>query len=152
MQLGVRQSALHCFPGFSSCRLHNENKYFVFCYNGVETALMKITNDLLLCRDEGTTIMLVAIDTSSAFDCLDHNILLSYMSTIGIKNLELEWFKSYLTHRKQCVKISENLSETKNLTYRVPQGSLQGPILFNLYMILLLDIFTDVYTLPRLCR
>ena len=110
--------------------------------HGVETALLKINNDLLLCKDRGETVVLVALDTSAAFDCLDHNTLLNLMSSeLGINGIELEWFRSYLSNRKQFVRIMGGLSNVRLIKNGVPQGSLLGPILFNLYLLPIVKVF-----------
>ena len=68
------------------------------------------------------------------FDTIDHDTLLDYLSSwFGVNGVVLDWFKSYLSNRVQCIKIGLILSDAKKLLYGVPQGSLLGPILFSLY-------------------
>ena len=75
------------------------------CHN-TETALVKISNDLLLSADNKDVSILVLLDLSAAFDTIDHCILLNRLrESFGLDGTVLNWLKSYLSERKQCVKI-----------------------------------------------
>ena len=76
----------------------------------------------------------VFCDLQKAFDTCSHSILLKKLEKIGIKNRELDWFKSYLTNRKQFVSINGKISEQLGINRGVPQGSILGPILFLIYI------------------
>ena len=85
--------------------------------------------------------LLTLLDLSSAFDTIDHNILLNRLIYLyGISGTCLSWFRSYLSSRKQSVAISDRISSTKELHYGVLQDSVLGPILFVLYMQLLSNL------------
>ncbi len=71
---------------------------------------------------------------SKAFDKVPHCGLLETLSSIGISGTILEWFKSYLTNRKQKVVLDGQSSCTSNVISGVPQGSILGPLLFSIYM------------------
>ena len=90
--------------------------------------------------DKSDTVMLVLLDLSAAFDTIDHEILLKRMEERCIKGNVLKFLKSYLTKREQKVIIGDNESSTRDLKYGVPQGSVLGPILFNIYMAPLGDL------------
>jgi hypothetical protein len=104
-------------------------------YHSTETTLLRIQNDILMQLDKGSAVILVLLDLSAAFDTIDHGILLKRMAKrCGIKGTVLKWIKSYLSDRKQKVVIDGQESETKDIKYGVPQGSVLGPILFTIYM------------------
>uniref|UniRef100_A0AAR2KHK1 Reverse transcriptase domain-containing protein n=1 Tax=Pygocentrus nattereri TaxID=42514 RepID=A0AAR2KHK1_PYGNA len=105
-------------------------------HHSTETALVKITNDLLLAADQGCVSLLVLLDLSAAFDTIDHNILLERLEKmVGITGTALSWFKSYLTDRFQFVRVNNIPSNYTKVRYGVPQGSILGPLLFTLYML-----------------
>jgi len=84
----------------------------------------------------------IFMDISKAFDSISHNVLLKKLKYMGIEDIQLKWFQSYLTNRKQYVEISHThnnkvtkvKSQTKIIKHGVPQGSILGPLLFICYM------------------
>uniref|UniRef100_A0A8C2FQR6 Reverse transcriptase domain-containing protein n=1 Tax=Cyprinus carpio TaxID=7962 RepID=A0A8C2FQR6_CYPCA len=110
-------------------------------YHSTETALLRVTNDLLLSYDRGCISLLVLLDLSTAFNTIDHNILLQRLENfVDIIGSALAWFKSYLYDRHQFVAVNEEVSYRSQVLYGVPQGSVLGPLLFTLYMLPLGDI------------
>ena len=100
-----------------------------------ETLLIRIVNDLLIASDEGKGTVLMLLDLSAAFDTVDHNIILKILEReIGIRGTALKWFRSYLQGRCQRVKINGIVSCDITIKFGVPQGSVLGPILFNIYI------------------
>ena len=74
------------------------------------------------------------LDLSAAFDTLDHRVLLNRMSNLcGVDGIPLQWFRSYLSDRTQQVHIAGVTSNPSQLNIGVPQGSVLGPVLFNIY-------------------
>ncbi|XP_061151098.1 probable RNA-directed DNA polymerase from transposon X-element isoform X1 [Syngnathus typhle] len=109
--------------------------------HSTETALAKVTNDLLVAMDSNISSVLLLLDLSAAFDTVDFDILLGRLkSCVGISGSALGWFHSYLSNRTHRVVHGNASSELYNVTCGVPQGSVLGPILFNIYMIPLGDI------------
>src|SRR4029434_2921957 len=70
---------------------------------------------------------------SAAFDTVNHRILLSILSSMGISGKAHSWFESYLTGRSFKVSWQDQLSVPHRLTTGVPQGSVKGPLLFAIY-------------------
>lgn len=65
---------------------------------------------------------------------MDRDILLAKLKKYGVKGIELKWFESYLSSRKQRTKIDETLSEAINVGLAVSQGSVLGALLFIIYV------------------
>ena len=104
-------------------------------FHSTETALIKIQSDILSALDEGKCVLLVMLDLSAAFDTIDHNVLISRLQNdIGLSGKVLEWFRSYISGRRQSVLINGVKSAFWNLLFGVPQGSVLGPLLFLIYM------------------
>lgn len=73
--------------------------------HSMETALVKITNNLLCAADTGLLSILILLDLSAAFDTISHPILIERLANIGIIGGALSWFCSYLTDRQQFVQL-----------------------------------------------
>ena len=110
--------------------------------HSVETALLKILNDIYIAKENKQITILCLIDLSAAFDTIDHTILFETLKTkFKVTDFALEWIKSYLTNRKQKVQIDSSYSQNKPLHHGIPQGTLLGPLIFSLYLLPLYDIF-----------
>ena len=84
--------------------------------------------------DNGQTVGSVMLDLSKAFDLIPHNLLLDKLATYGISTQSSYLIKNYLCGRRQCVKIAGAKSDTINISRGVPQGSVLGPLFFNIFL------------------
>ena len=94
------------------------------------TALLEATNSWAYNIDGGNLNAVVFLDLKKAFDTVDHEILLSKLSTYGIHGNSLEWFKSYLDNPQQICFVNGALCANCPLNCGVSQGTILGPLLF----------------------
>ena len=83
--------------------------------HSTETVLLRITDTILSTLNSNTCCQLILLDLSSAFDTLDHNILISTINILisrltlmGISGLALKWFTSYLTNRNISIMMDKS--------------------------------------------
>ena len=99
-----------------------------------EMALLSAYNHIVSNLDNRNHTIGIFLDLSKAFDTIDHEILLSKLNHYGIRGVAFEWFRNYLSNRKQFVSFNGSASTHLDTTCGVPQGSILGPLLFIIYV------------------
>ena len=97
-------------------------------------ALLYLTEEVRKALDSNCFSCGIFVDLQKAFDTVDHEILLHKLNHYGVRGIENNWFKSYLSNRKQFVSINGSISKEVYVQHGVPQGSVLGPLLFLLYI------------------
>ena len=106
----------------------------------IEDAIFLLLDRIITSLDHRKCVGGIFCDLSKAFDCVNHEILLSKLQYYGVRGNCLSWIKSYLANRKQKVCISANIlnhetsSTWEEIRDGVPQGSILGPLLFIIYL------------------
>lgn len=90
----------------------------------IETALVALHNDLLREADRAKGSLLVLLSLSAAFDIINHNILLEWLSELGIGGLALSWLQSFLEDHPQRGQLGEMVSTPWTLNCESPQGTI----------------------------
>ena len=101
--------------------------------HGTTDTIFKFINHIIDNMNDKKTIA-VFIDFKKAFDTLNHQILIQKLGKLNLSVNVQNWFKAYLTNRSQVTFMNGITSPTVMLTHGVPQGSILGPMLFNLYI------------------
>ena len=108
------------------------------------TNLLNLIDDIAcnLYNDTGTDI--IYFDFAKAFDTVNHDLLLNKLKNkFNIDGRMLKFLTNYLKNRTQRVGMENELSEPQNVLSGVPQGSILGPLLFALFMILAMEFRTE---------
>ena len=121
--------------------LENNQNGFRANHSTINTCF-KFTTDLLLNKNKNCDSLAVFLDFKKAFDTVDHEILVNKLKRYNFSDRSRLWVANYLKNRTQTTLINNNRSQTKQVLYGVPQGSVLGPTFFIIYINDLVDHVT----------
>ena len=99
-----------------------------------ELAALELMDRNINAMNINLTPLNIYLDLSKAFDSLDHHTLLSKLKYYGLHDRALDLLNSYLSGRKQYVQLDNISSDLHRVTCGIPQGSVMGPLLFNIFI------------------
>ena len=134
------------------------SQYFEYIFSDVisgfrskhscETVLTRMVENIKFSLDQGKIVCVLVMDLSRAFDCIPYKLFMSKLRAYGLSMSACKLMFSYYSYRKQRVKLGNNNSEWQNVYKGSAQGSIIGPISYNIFtndMLLLLDDDVEAY-------
>ena len=107
-----------------------ENQYGFQKGLSTELAINSLLYDIIECLENKEVGFCILLDFAKAFDTVNHEILLAKLEHYGIRGIAYNWFKSYLSNRKQCTEIGNFQSKLDYVKHGVPQGTVLAAVLF----------------------
>ena len=102
--------------------------------HSINSVLLRIRDDIIRAMKKGEVTLIAFADFSKAFDTVEYASVFKKLHNVGFSHDAVFWVLNYLTGRKQYVQINEKQSQAVDVQFGVPQGSVLGPVLFDLYV------------------
>ena len=118
---------------FERERLLNPSNHAYRSNHSTTTTLLEITDEIYQGMEENKIISIMALDQTSTFDCISHELLLEKLQRYRIGVEARNWIKDYLQNKTQYVIIGAAQSKMVPVHSGVPQGSIIGPLLYAIY-------------------
>ena len=102
--------------------------------HSVHNCLLVLIEKWRSALDKKQSAGLLTTDMSKAFDCIRHDLIIAKMHAYGVSIKSIRYIYDYLSNRKQRVRVNHSHSEWNNIKYGGPQGSISGPLFFNIFL------------------
>ncbi len=102
--------------------IHDNERSGFRKFHSTETALIKLIDQVLFDLDRNRVTGMVLVEYQKAFDMVDHSLLVSKLRICGLDDHAINWIKSYLQDRRQCVILNDIQLPMRNIPHGIPQG------------------------------